>query len=358
MPIYTFQLPDLSVYSEDFRSFIERDLIEQATMVALEQAGECLLLQAPLPQHSPLLIHPTPVQQPDCLFPQWAGARSGFLGFAIRTLRLYQLCSKDCCTLSPGTGFPFFLNPRFSLDISTILLGLALSHPSCPWTLKKDRQYDWIRRETGGPATSYAHGQVLYSELPIHEVHNTSGLDRDVSLFTTLPVFLASQWKKHRSDLSLFVSRITLWPYDASEEDREEARCVLFDFLISLTIDSKQMSGQMYVLPETRQCLFSIITCIVNSYKIENQIIARIINNCKIENQRASQINMWKNMFFTSISQGASLPACTKDVSPAVVPAAPVEVEHKASDSDLAFGQPFPCRTSTSRGLAAGGTPR
>lgn len=44
MPIYTFQLPDLSVYSEDFRSFIERDLIEQATMVALEQAGELLLL--------------------------------------------------------------------------------------------------------------------------------------------------------------------------------------------------------------------------------------------------------------------------------------------------------------------------
>ncbi|CAK6442494.1 unnamed protein product [Pipistrellus nathusii] len=39
MPIYTFQLPDLSVYSEDFRGFIERDLIEQATMVALEQAG-------------------------------------------------------------------------------------------------------------------------------------------------------------------------------------------------------------------------------------------------------------------------------------------------------------------------------
>ncbi|XP_068393506.1 OTU domain-containing protein 7A isoform X2 [Eschrichtius robustus] len=39
MPIYTFQLPDLSVYSEDFRSFVERDLIEQATMVALEQAG-------------------------------------------------------------------------------------------------------------------------------------------------------------------------------------------------------------------------------------------------------------------------------------------------------------------------------
>lgn len=40
MPIYTFQLPDLSVYSEDFRSFIERDLIEQSTMMALEQAGK------------------------------------------------------------------------------------------------------------------------------------------------------------------------------------------------------------------------------------------------------------------------------------------------------------------------------
>ncbi|XP_043934419.1 OTU domain-containing protein 7A [Protopterus annectens] len=39
MPIYTFQLPDLSVYSEDFKSFIERDLIEQSTMIALEQAG-------------------------------------------------------------------------------------------------------------------------------------------------------------------------------------------------------------------------------------------------------------------------------------------------------------------------------
>uniref|UniRef100_A0AAQ4RA09 ubiquitinyl hydrolase 1 n=1 Tax=Gasterosteus aculeatus aculeatus TaxID=481459 RepID=A0AAQ4RA09_GASAC len=39
MPIYTFQLPDLSMYSEDFRSFIERDLIEQSTMMALEQAG-------------------------------------------------------------------------------------------------------------------------------------------------------------------------------------------------------------------------------------------------------------------------------------------------------------------------------
>lgn len=53
MPIYTFQLPDLSVYSEDFRSFIERDLIEQATMVALEQAGEC-----PVPWHPPRSLTP------------------------------------------------------------------------------------------------------------------------------------------------------------------------------------------------------------------------------------------------------------------------------------------------------------
>ncbi|KGL94243.1 OTU domain-containing protein 7B, partial [Charadrius vociferus] len=39
MPICTFQLPDLTVYTEDFRSFIERDLIEQSMLVALEQAA-------------------------------------------------------------------------------------------------------------------------------------------------------------------------------------------------------------------------------------------------------------------------------------------------------------------------------
>uniref|UniRef100_A0A8C0QLT5 OTU domain-containing protein 7B n=1 Tax=Chelonoidis abingdonii TaxID=106734 RepID=A0A8C0QLT5_CHEAB len=39
MPICTFQLPDLTVYTEEFRSFIERDLIEQSMLVALEQAG-------------------------------------------------------------------------------------------------------------------------------------------------------------------------------------------------------------------------------------------------------------------------------------------------------------------------------
>ncbi|XP_053134468.1 OTU domain-containing protein 7B [Hemicordylus capensis] len=39
MPICTFQLPDLTVYHEEFRNFIERDLIEQSMLVALEQAG-------------------------------------------------------------------------------------------------------------------------------------------------------------------------------------------------------------------------------------------------------------------------------------------------------------------------------
>ncbi|XP_069584746.1 OTU domain-containing protein 7B isoform X1 [Ranitomeya imitator] len=38
-PVCTFQLPDLTVYSDDFRSFIERDLIEQSMLVALEHAG-------------------------------------------------------------------------------------------------------------------------------------------------------------------------------------------------------------------------------------------------------------------------------------------------------------------------------
>ncbi|KAM9293991.1 OTU domain-containing protein 7B [Gastrophryne carolinensis] len=38
-PMCTFQLPDLTVYNEDFRSFIERDLIEQSMLVALEHAG-------------------------------------------------------------------------------------------------------------------------------------------------------------------------------------------------------------------------------------------------------------------------------------------------------------------------------
>ncbi|XP_016394147.1 OTU domain-containing protein 7B isoform X3 [Sinocyclocheilus rhinocerous] len=38
-PLCTFQLPDLTVYRDDFRGFIKRDLIEQSMMVALEHAG-------------------------------------------------------------------------------------------------------------------------------------------------------------------------------------------------------------------------------------------------------------------------------------------------------------------------------
>lgn len=43
-PLCTFQLPDLTVYRDDFRGFIERDLIEQSMMVALEHAGENSLI--------------------------------------------------------------------------------------------------------------------------------------------------------------------------------------------------------------------------------------------------------------------------------------------------------------------------
>ena len=38
-PDYTFILPDLTVYSEDFRAFLHKDLIETSTLVSLEQAG-------------------------------------------------------------------------------------------------------------------------------------------------------------------------------------------------------------------------------------------------------------------------------------------------------------------------------
>ncbi|XP_029959454.1 OTU domain-containing protein 7B isoform X1 [Salarias fasciatus] len=38
-PLCTFQLPDLTLYRHDFRGFVERDLIEQSMMLALEHAG-------------------------------------------------------------------------------------------------------------------------------------------------------------------------------------------------------------------------------------------------------------------------------------------------------------------------------
>ncbi len=41
-PEYTFILPNLSKYSEDFRAFLHKDLIETSTLVSLEQAGKFL----------------------------------------------------------------------------------------------------------------------------------------------------------------------------------------------------------------------------------------------------------------------------------------------------------------------------
>lgn len=38
-PDFTFTLPDLSIYPDDFRDFLEHDLIETSTLVSLEQAG-------------------------------------------------------------------------------------------------------------------------------------------------------------------------------------------------------------------------------------------------------------------------------------------------------------------------------
>ena len=38
-PEFSFVLPDLSKYSEDFRAFLHKDLIETSTLVSLEQAG-------------------------------------------------------------------------------------------------------------------------------------------------------------------------------------------------------------------------------------------------------------------------------------------------------------------------------
>jgi len=39
---YTFILPDITRYPDDFRTFLHKDLIETTTLVSLEQAGMCL----------------------------------------------------------------------------------------------------------------------------------------------------------------------------------------------------------------------------------------------------------------------------------------------------------------------------
>ena len=38
-PLYTFTLPDLTRYTEDFRGFLEKDLIEVSALISLEQSG-------------------------------------------------------------------------------------------------------------------------------------------------------------------------------------------------------------------------------------------------------------------------------------------------------------------------------
>ncbi|KAG8235343.1 hypothetical protein J437_LFUL015851 [Ladona fulva] len=38
-PIFTFTLPDLSIYQDDFREYLEKDLIELSSLASLEQAG-------------------------------------------------------------------------------------------------------------------------------------------------------------------------------------------------------------------------------------------------------------------------------------------------------------------------------
>lgn len=38
-PVYTFILPDLTIYPEDYRGFLEKDLIELSSLISLEQSG-------------------------------------------------------------------------------------------------------------------------------------------------------------------------------------------------------------------------------------------------------------------------------------------------------------------------------
>ena len=38
-PQFTFTLPDLTRYTEDFRGFLEKDLIEMSALISLEQTG-------------------------------------------------------------------------------------------------------------------------------------------------------------------------------------------------------------------------------------------------------------------------------------------------------------------------------
>ena len=41
---YTFILPDINQFPEDFKAFLHKDLIETSTLVSLEQAGKVPLV--------------------------------------------------------------------------------------------------------------------------------------------------------------------------------------------------------------------------------------------------------------------------------------------------------------------------
>jgi len=38
-PVFSFMLPDISVYPEDFKAFLYHDLVDAYTLVSLEQSG-------------------------------------------------------------------------------------------------------------------------------------------------------------------------------------------------------------------------------------------------------------------------------------------------------------------------------
>lgn len=40
---FTFMLPDLSIFPEDLKAFLYKDLVDSATLVSLEQAGQQIL---------------------------------------------------------------------------------------------------------------------------------------------------------------------------------------------------------------------------------------------------------------------------------------------------------------------------
>src|SRR6218665_3766735 len=58
-PEYTFILPDISHYPDDFKAFLNKDLIETSTLVSLEQAGQHKLYFSKLNFRSQLIFYST-----------------------------------------------------------------------------------------------------------------------------------------------------------------------------------------------------------------------------------------------------------------------------------------------------------